>query len=199
MSPTAPLDTRERLLVAAARLIWERSFQATSVDDLCRRAHARKGSFYHFFPSKVDLAVAAIERSWAQTKVAVFDRVFAGNDSGLRQLELLAERLHEQQLGVAGEAGILLGCPFGSLGQEMACQDERIRQTLQTIFDELRAYLEAALRRAETAGEIAPGDHRRRATNLLALLQGAALLAKVANDAEPFRNLGSGLKALAIA
>ncbi len=199
MPPMAPADTRERLLLAATRLLWVSGFHATSVDDLCRCANARKGSFYHFFPSKVDLAVAAIERSWAQTKVAVFDPVFTGNDSGLGQLEVLAEKLYEQQLEVAGEKGVLLGYLFGNLGQEMACQDELIREALQAIFDELCAYLEAALRRAETAGEISPGDNRRRAKNLLALLQGAALLAKVANDAEPFRNLVSGLKALAIA
>ena len=53
MQPTETANTRERLLDAASQLIWERGFQGTSVDDLCQRAKARKGSFYHFSPPRL--------------------------------------------------------------------------------------------------------------------------------------------------
>ena len=45
-------------------LIWEQSYGSVSVDVICERAGARKGSFYHFFPSKSDLAAVAIEDHW---------------------------------------------------------------------------------------------------------------------------------------
>lgn len=199
MSHAELLDTRDRLLQTAASLMWERSFQATGVDELCQRAKAKKGSFYHFFPSKSDLAVAAAERSWAQVKETVFDPIFKASGSGLQQLQTLAEKVHEFQLNVAAEKGSFLGCPFGNLGQEMARQDERIRQTLQKIFDAHCDYLEAALVRAAQAGEIPTGDNRQRAKNLFALLEGAQLLAKVANDPEVFRGVASAIGAIAAA
>ena len=189
MSRAESLDTRDRLLQAAARLMWERSFQATGVDELCQRAKAKKGSFYHFFPSKSDLAVAAIESTWAQAKAAIFDPIFAGGGNGLGQLRKLVEKVYEFQREVAGEKGGFLGCPFGNLGQEMARQDEQIRKTLQKIFDAHYGYIEAALIRAEQAGEIPAGDNRQRSKNIFALLEGALLLAKVANDPKIFRGV----------
>lgn len=189
MKPTELLDTRDRLLQTAAGLMWERSFQATGVDELCQRANAKKGSFYHFFPSKSDLAVAAIESSWANTKAGIFDPIFSNGRSGLSQLQDLADKIYEFQLQVAAEKGGVLGCPFGNMGQEMARQDERIRKALQNIFDAHCAFIEAALLHAEEAGEIPVGDNRQRAKNIFALLEGALLLAKVGNDPKIFRDV----------
>ncbi len=199
MPRAEPIDTRDRLLQAAASLMWERSFQATGVDELCQRAKAKKGSFYHFFPSKTDLAVAAIERSWVHVKEAFFDPIFKESGSGLLQLQTLVEKVDEFQLSVVAERGAFLGCPFGNLGQEMARQDERIRETLQKIFDAHCGYFEAALIRAQQAGEISAGDNRQRAKNVFALLEGAQLLAKVANDPKIFRGVVSAVMVVAAA
>lgn len=182
-------DTQERLLQAAASLMWEKSFQAASVDDLCNRAGAKKGSFYHFFPSKTDLAIAAIEKSWEQTRLGVFDQVFGRNGSGLAQIRRLVDIIHKYQSGLAVDKGAYLGCPFGNLGQEMARQDEKIRATLQKIFDAHCDYLEAALNNAVQSGEIPPGDNRQRARKIFALLEGALLLAKVSNDPQVFKSI----------
>src|ERR1700724_3186502 len=54
-------DMKERLTEAAMGLIWENSYGATSVDAICERAGAKKGSFYYFFKSKSELAAAALE------------------------------------------------------------------------------------------------------------------------------------------
>jgi len=47
-------NSRERLLDAADELMYERGYEAVSVADLCAAADARKGSFYHWWPSKRD-------------------------------------------------------------------------------------------------------------------------------------------------
>jgi len=52
-------DARQRLLDATIDLIWQNSYGAVTVDDICERAGVKKGSFYYFFPSKTDLVVAA--------------------------------------------------------------------------------------------------------------------------------------------
>ena len=57
-------DARERLIASAIDLIGARSYRAVSVDDLCAHAGVNKGSFYHFFPAKRDLALAAIDLQW---------------------------------------------------------------------------------------------------------------------------------------
>lgn len=193
------IDTRDRLLDAAASLMWERSFQATGVDELCQRASAKKGSFYHYFASKTDLAIAAIERSWQQVKEGIFEPVFSTQESGLAQIQNLIERVCEFQRQTADETGGVLGCPFGNLGQEMARQDERIRMVLQDIFAAHCDFFEGALKHAQAAGEIPPGDNRLRAESIFALLEGALVLAKVANDPEIFLRMASTAMVVAAA
>lgn len=189
MSDIAKIDTRDRLLDTAARLMWERSYQATGVDDLCVQAGAKKGSFYHFFPSKSDLAIASIERLWGQVEAGFFQPIFSADMGGMAQLRQLIQQIYEFQKQLAGNQHSVAGCPFGNLGQEMARQDERIRTSLQRIFDAHCVYIEQALRRAEAAGEIPQGDNVRRSHNIFALLEGALLLSKVANDPEILRRI----------
>lgn len=197
MQITTEKNTRSRLLEAAAELIWERSYQATSVDELCERARAKKGSFYHFFSSKTDLTIAAIENFWEQVKQEVFEPVFNSSESGLQQLQLLVETLHQFQTQVTPENDEYLGCPFGSLGQEMACQEDRLRLTMQKIFEQHYDYFEKALDKATAAGEIDKGDNRARARTIFALLEGTMMLAKVSRDPELLRSLGPSLLLLA--
>ena len=46
-------NAKERLLQVAFDLIWQQSYGAVSVDDICQRAKVKKGSFYYFFPLKI--------------------------------------------------------------------------------------------------------------------------------------------------
>jgi TetR/AcrR family transcriptional regulator, transcriptional repressor for nem operon len=55
----APAKTR--LLDAALKVIRTKGYVATTLDDLCAEAGVTKGSFFHHFKSKEDLALAAVE------------------------------------------------------------------------------------------------------------------------------------------
>ncbi len=188
MSLLQAANTRERLLQAAAALIWERGYQATGVDELCARAEAKKGSFYHYFPSKIDLAIAAIESTWQQVENGVFKPIFSTDLSGMEQLSQLVAKVSELLLVNTGDRKMILGCPFGNLGQEMALHDERIRVVLQNIFSAHCAYIESALNKAQREAEIPAGDNAQRAKNIFALLEGCLLLAKVDKDLNVFRH-----------
>src|SRR4029077_7109876 len=48
-------DMKKRLTDAALDLMWENSYGTTSVDSICERDGAKKGSFYYFFKSKSEL------------------------------------------------------------------------------------------------------------------------------------------------
>src|SRR5512144_2211311 len=57
----AQARSRARLLDAALHIIRSKGYSATTVDDICTAAGLSKGSFFHYFTSKEDLAVAAAE------------------------------------------------------------------------------------------------------------------------------------------
>src|SRR5512138_1338390 len=65
-------DAKEKLLDVAFELIWDNSYGGVSVDQICERAGVNKGSFYHFFGSKADLAVAAYQEHWRQKQPEMY-------------------------------------------------------------------------------------------------------------------------------
>src|SRR6185295_11205481 len=69
-------DTKDKLLSAALQLVWKESVGSASVDDICELAGVRKGSFYHFFKSKTELVIAALEAHWEESR-GEFDRIFS--------------------------------------------------------------------------------------------------------------------------
>ena len=178
----AVLNSKYRLLEAAVSLMWTRGYHATSVDALCRQAHVTKGSFYYFFSSKSELAIATIQWSWENTKRNVFDPLFKTNDGGLTLLQQMIDKELGTQTALMHSTGHFLGCPFGGLGQEMAGQDERIREAIQSVFLAHCSYIEQALSRAVDLHEIQPGNMKQKARLIFALMEGAMLLAKVAKQ-----------------
>ncbi len=59
-SPALGGATRRQIIDAAVRLIAERGFSATSVDEIAEAAHVAKGSVYYNFGSKADLFTAIL-------------------------------------------------------------------------------------------------------------------------------------------
>ena len=55
------ISAKERILNAAISIIRTKGYSATTVDDLCESAKVSKGTFFHYFSSKENLAVAATE------------------------------------------------------------------------------------------------------------------------------------------
>ncbi|MCZ4287916.1 TetR/AcrR family transcriptional regulator [Hoeflea alexandrii] len=66
-----PSQAREKLLTSALSVIRTKGFSATSVDELCANAGVTKGAFFHHFPSKEALGVAAADY-WSEFTGALF-------------------------------------------------------------------------------------------------------------------------------
>ena len=58
------MESRERLVTAMSELMWERGYAATSPREVRERSGVGQGSMYHHFPSKRDLALAALQRNF---------------------------------------------------------------------------------------------------------------------------------------
>lgn len=55
-------DRREQLLACGARLLAERPYDEVSIEEIAKAAAVSKGLLYHYFPTKKDFVLAAIER-----------------------------------------------------------------------------------------------------------------------------------------
>jgi TetR/AcrR family transcriptional repressor of nem operon len=188
-------DAKEHLLAVAFDLIWRQSYGAVSVDDICDRAGVKKGSFYYFFPSKSDLAVAAYEEHWQQRR-PVLDRTFSPLVPPLERIQNYCQVVYENQQAKLKKAGRVLGCPFASVGCELSTQDEKIRLKSQEVFERGCKYVETALRDAHEAGLIVKYDFARKSQAICSFILGMLLQARVKNDVEVLRDLGPSVMQL---
>lgn len=68
--------TRQRILDTAEQLVIEKGFAATSVDEVIAESRSSKGAFFYHFASKVDLALALVDR-YAAADIASLDEALA--------------------------------------------------------------------------------------------------------------------------
>src|SRR5688500_4691696 len=136
-------NARERLIEAIGELIWVGSYGSTSVDDICEKAGVKKGSFYHFFESKADLATAAIDAEWVQRRVEL-DSIFSPIVPPLERFEKLAEFINRSQREARDRFGCVLGCPLFALGAEISTQEAKLQKKIEEILNYKRTYFESA-------------------------------------------------------
>ena len=179
-------NMKERLCDAAIGLMWENSYGTTSVDSICERAGAKKGSFYYFFKSKSELAAAALEADWAK-KRAQMDAVFSPTVPPLERFERYFDGVHDHLAEQQQKCGSILGCPMLSIGSEVSTQDQVVREAIDRILDQKMNYFVSAIRDAHSQGLIDAPDPQAKARTLFACYHGTLAQARVQNDLDQVR------------
>lgn len=181
-------DAREKLLDVAFELIWDQSYGSVSIDHICQRAGVNKGSFYYFFKTKADLAVAAYDEHW-KAKQPDMDRMFSAQIPPLERLSKWCAFIYESQKAKAEKYGRVCGCPYASIGVELATQEDRIRAKSQEIMARNTKYLETTIADAKREGVVSAADPKIAAQQIYAFVLGNVLQAKIQNDLEILRHL----------
>ena len=180
-------DMKERLTDAALDLIWHNSYGATSVDAICERAGAKKGSFYYFFKSKSALTAAALEAEWNKNKKNM-DALFSPTIPPLERFDRYFEYVHDHLAEIQQACGSILGCPLLTIGSEVGTQDEAVRDTVARIWDRKIRYFESAIRDAHAQGLVEAPDPQAKAKTLFACYHGTLTQARIQNDVELIRD-----------
>jgi len=177
--------TRERLIDTTQRLLWADGYAGVSVDRICKDAGVKKGSFYHFFPSKEDLVLAALDALWAAAQAGLYGNAFDLRLHPLERLNRFAELnygYHVEMLK-GGQWRAEQGCPFGNVGAEIGADDVRIRAKVRALYEAEVVYFQKTLADAVAAGAIPAQDVTAAARQLVALQTGLYTHAKVYDDA----------------
>jgi len=173
--PQSQHESKTRLLDATLHVIRAQGYAATTIDDICDAAKLTKGSFFHHFKSKEDLALAAADH-------------FAAMAAGLFKsapYHAPADPLDRVLGYIDFRAAILRGqlpeftCLLGTMVQETYESHPAIRKACEKHITEHAA--EVAKDIAEAKQKYAPNATWRPESLGLytqAVLQGAFILAK---------------------
>ncbi len=184
ISPKPP-TARDKLIGAAVKTVREKGFNATSVDELCREAGVTKGAFFHHFPSKTDLGIAAAD-AWKRHANELFGSApFMAHEDPLDRVLGYLEFRRALLDGPVPE----FTCLAGTMVQESyetlpalreACHDSIWGHAL-TLVDDIDA---ARARHGITGGWTSESL----ALHFQGVLQGAFILAKATNDSAVARD-----------
>ena len=96
------------------------------VNELCEHAGVKKGSFYHFFPSKRDLTTAALDEVARWYERDIYKPAFATDLPPIERIQRLFQLVYEYHASLTESAGRMGGCHFGNLAIELSTQDDVI-------------------------------------------------------------------------
>jgi TetR/AcrR family transcriptional repressor of nem operon len=172
-------EKRERLLAAGRRLILEKGFPATTVDQICEAAGVTKGAFFHYFDSKEAVGREVIERF-------VFDLVETFRGGPFRHLPDPLERVDayvDFTIEVCTQAILRDGCILGLFSQELAQTNPDIRAVCEQSFrawaEDLKSLLDEAAAGRKPAS---PFDSESLAEQYIAIVEGALIVRKAYQD-----------------
>src|ERR1700679_1790657 len=182
-------DADQRLKKAAMALMWEESYGSVTIDQICQRADVKKGSFYYFFKSKAELAVAALEKLWTDEWQPNLDRAFSSSIDPRARFTGYFDTIYQSQLETKKKYGKVLGCAVCSVGSEVSTQEVDVAGAVRAMMAKKLKYYESSIRDALAQGVIEPCDPTQEALALLGLLQGLISQARIMNDPEILRRL----------
>lgn len=191
-------DSKRLLIENAIDLIHSRSYTAVSIEDICRLADVRKGSFHYFFRTKRELALAAIDYQWERTK-ELLEKAFASDLPPLERLSRFVDTIYIYQCSIKDSSEQMYGCPFGNLASELSTQDDVIRHRISEVLDGHVEYISRAVQEAIDIGDLPINiDANATGKSILAFMEGLILLGKSTNDPDIMKRLGDNIIRLAI-
>src|SRR2546429_8882439 len=173
-------DAKENLMDAVLELIWTGSYGSTTIDQICKKADEKKGSFSYFFKSKADLAVAALDEAYKEKRVEM-DALFSPTIPPLDRIRNYLEACYQKQAELKKECGCVLGCPLFTLGAEVCNNEEKLHKKIKEILRHYHTYIESAIRDADAAGLIDAPDAASKARMLFAYSEGLMTQARIVN------------------
>ena len=173
-------QSKAKLLDAAVKVVRTKGYNATRIEDVCAEAGVTKGSFFHHFESKDDLALAAMEH-W---------KASAGDLFANAPYHLAADPLDRVLAYVDFRKTILTGdlaeftCFAGTMVQETYATHPQLRAACESSIcghaKTLEADFEAAMRKYGVTDEVTAGSLAR---HTQCVIQGAFILAKATGSA----------------
>ncbi len=171
-------STRQKLIDATFEEVYSQGFQGASLAAILAKAGVHKGSMYHFFANKKEMALVAIK----ETILKKFDERYGYvNTCSQGVLEAFYAKLRD-----TSTRDFKRGCPIANVVQEMSNIDEDFNVLMQSIYEAFRANVKAILDKAVEVGEMKPCNTTALALFITSTLEGAILSAKATGNVQDY-------------
>lgn len=174
-------QSKAKLLDATITVVRTKGYNATRIEDVCAEAGVTKGSFFHHFKTKDDLALAALDH-WGTNAAAFFDH--APYHDVADPLGRILAYLDFRKAILTGDLADFT-CLAGTMVQELYATNPDIRAACEssicTHTERLAPDIAKAMRQHGVTADVTAESL---ALHMQCVLQGAFILAKATGSAE---------------
>jgi TetR/AcrR family transcriptional repressor of nem operon len=178
---TAPVvQTRLRIISAAANLFHKQGVRATQIGEISKAARVTREQLYHHFRTKGDIAEEVVR--------AYLEGVKTGHSQLHGKLESWRDfrRTFTAHIELLEQFQMRRGCALGIIGNELTEKDEAIRQDLNLVFEALKERIATFLKKEKSEARLLPtANEDQLAEFCVAAVQGAMLIGKVRRNSQP--------------
>ena len=172
--------SKTKLLDATLKVVREKGYTATRIEDVCAEAGLTKGSFFHHFKSKDDLALAAVGHWGARTTKFFSDAPYQKPNDPLERLIAYVDFRKAILVGELPE----FTCFLGTIIQEAYLTHPQITAACERTFTAHVKTLEGDIREATRKyGVRGNWTAESLALHMQAVIQGSFVLAKARGGA----------------
>ena len=177
--------SKGKIIECAAELFFKNGYNNTGIKEILKETQLPKGSFYYHFKSKKDLAIAVAD--YYKSKIGRWILRISKD----KTWNEFVDNLIDDIIGDA-KKGNYYGCPFATLGSEMAFLDPEIVQSyslpmmnLISVFSEVLEFSNVQKDKVEYIAKKA-----------FALFEGYVMYYRVTKDIEILETLRQQLKTI---
>jgi len=174
-------ETRERLIETATELFLGKGYGSVGTSQICASAGVNKGTFYHFFPSKSDLVIVAIEK-YSESISDAFVRISQSSSTPSNKLVALFEVPAKANRLWRKANGFAQGCLVGNMTLELSTFNESVRQASEAALRKWAKTIEPIIVGFAKEEGLSDLDPVNGARCVIAMIQGGVLMAKANND-----------------
>ncbi|MGX2998688.1 TetR/AcrR family transcriptional regulator [Streptomyces sp. JNUCC 64] len=165
--------TRDQLLDATRRLVEEGGYSGTGLNQVVTVSGAPRGSLYFHFPGGKDQLVGESVRRAGEEIGAALEELAGATGSAAEFTEAALRHLGDR----LEESGWRRGCPVATVALETAAVNGPLQEVCSEVYASWQTVLRARLEGHPNADDLA--------VTVLALIEGALLLARTHRSREP--------------
>ena len=180
------VTAKEKIINSTLDVMEGRGYRAVSVDEIISHAGVSKGSFYHSFKSKEELAMQALEEYERRGTEIIQSGSYRNIEDPVLRAIAFVQYIEDKSTELWEH-----GCLLGSVALEVAESHPKLLQKIDDLFEEFERGVATIFTPALRARKVRKVTGKDLSRHFLAVIEGAIVTAKTHGNQE-FLSQGIG-------
>lgn len=172
----AKKTAKDKLVETALQLMLDKGYAGTAVDEICEKAGVSKGSFYHYFNTKEEIGLAALEAFIQRGTQLMQSGTYQNIKDPVERVFGYLDHAEAVSKKIWGD-----GCLLGTFATDLARTQPAIQASVIALFDQVEANMAEVFQPIASFRKQNPTASQL-ARQYVAMLEGAIVLAKAYGD-----------------